>query len=175
MQMDAGLDTGDVLAVRKTILESNETGQSLHDRLSEISAQLLADSLPDLLSGTLQRTPQPKDGVTYARMLAREDGKLDWTLPASTLARRIRAFYPWPGAFTSASEKSIKLFPPVSVLPSHSEAAPGTVVDISANGVRISTGSGDLLVEQLQLQGRRRMSAGEFANGRAVVAGDELD
>ena len=124
---------------------------------------------------TLQREPQPDDGVTYARMLAREDGKLDWNLPANTLARRIRAFYPWPGAFTSTMEKSIKLFPPVSVLPSHTEAPPGTVIEISANGVRIITGDGDLVVEQLQLQGRRRMSASEFANGRAIVAGDKLE
>ncbi len=175
MQMDVGLDTGDVLARAKTPITSDETGQTLHDRLSVMSATLLAESLPKLLAAELTRIPQSGDGATYARMLTREDGRIDWTQSAVRIARRIRAFYPWPGAFTQVGSSILKLFPDLTVQVSHGDAAPGTVIDVSGAGIRIRTGKGDLIVRELQLQGRRRMSAKEFANGRALQPGIRLD
>ena len=160
--------------MRSTPISPAETGQSLHDRLSELSASLLSEYLPDLLQGTLTPTPQPSEGVTYARMLTRDDGKLSWGDTAYNLERRIRGFYPWPGAFTSHDDKTLKLFPPVKTLPSHGNQPPGTIVAISNDGVRIATGDGDLVAKELQLQGRRRMTANELANGRALAVGDIL-
>ena len=174
MQMDAGLDTGDVLAHCITPITAADTGQSLHDRLSKMSASLLSDNLPALLAGALSPTPQPESGVTYARMLKREDGQVDWSQSARELDRRIRAFYPWPGAYTRHGDKTLKLFPRTTALPAHGSEEPGRIIDISERGVRITTGDGDLLVEELQLEGRRRMTGIELRNGRALSVGASL-
>ena len=129
MKMDRGLDTGPVFARLSTPITETETGQTLHDRLSGLGAKLLQDQLLALLADSLSPEPQPADSATYARMLTREDGRLDWSASADSLARRIRGFYPWPGAFTRTNpeDKLLKLFPPV-VVREEQAGPPGAMV-----------------------------------------------
>ncbi len=99
MRMAAGLDTGDILTMKATAIDSNETGEELHDRLALLGADLLVSTLPDYCAGAIQPVPQDNATATYARKITREDGRLDWSLPAAALRNRIRAFTPWPGAY----------------------------------------------------------------------------
>src|SRR5262249_28195632 len=97
MKMDAGLDTGGILTQIKTPITAADNGQTLHDRLARLGGELLVDTIPDYVAGRITPRPQPAEGVTYARRLTKEDGKLDWTQPARSLWNRVRAFTPWPG------------------------------------------------------------------------------
>lgn len=168
MQMDEGLDTGAVLARVSTPISPSETGQSLHDRLSAMGAQLLADHLDALLAGRLPPTPQPDDGMTYARMLSREDGRIDWTRSAVELERRIRAFYPWPGAFTRTEgedqDRLLKLFPPLSVVEAPPATDPGDIA-VDRDGLIVTCGDGAIRFTEVQLEGRRRMPVATLING----------
>lgn len=168
MEMEEGLDTGGVFARVETPIEAEDTGETLHDRLSALGAQLLSDNLTALLAGGLACVAQPDDGVTYAEMLTRDHGRLDWSLGARELVDRIRGFYPWPGAFSSLGDRSLKLFP--AVTPCAGYGRPGEVLSVS-EGLVVACGDGALRVDQLQLQGKRRMSARDFLNGFSVETG----
>jgi methionyl-tRNA formyltransferase len=173
MQMDAGLDTGDMLLV-----ESLEIGQDncarLHDRLAEQGARLIVRALADAEAGQLQPVPQPDEGVSYAHKIEKAEARIDWSLPAETIARRIRAFDPFPGATGQLGAETVKLWR-AQALPQASEAQPGTVVDASAEGVRVTTGQGQLLVTELQRAGGKRLSAGDFLRGFELQAGQSFE
>ena len=172
MQMDAGLDTGPVLAHSAVQLSPDETGQTLHDRLSVVGATLLADLLPALLAGDLDLRPQNHDKATLAPILTREHGQLDFSRSAEELERRLRAFDPWPGAWfhleTSAGVKLIKVFPPARVFERSGE--PGTVIDTEDRLV-IACGEKALSFSEIQLEGKRRMPASELLRGFKIAPG----
>src|SRR3954462_5092694 len=160
MYMDEGLDTGDVLLEKRIAIAPDETGGSLHDRLAQIAPAALEEALTRLESGTAPRIPQDSSAATYAPKLERENGRIDWKEPAALIERKIRAFDPWPGAFAllgerSGSNRKLKVYR-ASVTDSCS-ADPANLI--------IPTKSGALRLEEVQLEGKRRMSAVEFLRG----------
>ena len=168
MYMDEGLDTGDVLLQKPIEIGSNETGGSLHDRLAQIAPAALSDALPQLASGSAPRIPQDSSIATYAPKLEREDGRIDWNESAVAIERKIRAFNPWPGAFTLITDRSgkgrkLKVFS-ASVVPLNER--PGKLYLVN-DDVEITTGKDGLRLGEVQLEGKRRMSAKEFIRGHA--------
>lgn len=176
MQMDAGLDTGDMLLKLSTPIEESDTGGSLHDRLADLGGQAIVDALAGLEEGSL--TPEPQDDLQacYARKLSKEEGHLDWTEDASALSRRVRAFNPWPGTYTDAGDQRIRIHA-AEVIDITSDRHPGTVVERSKDGIDIACGLDVLRVTRLQLPGSRPQSARDLINGgkEILLSGQELD
>jgi len=170
MKMDAGLDTGPTLRARAIPLAPDETGASLHDKLAALGADLLIETLPDYLNGAI--TPQPQDATrtTYAPMMKKEEGSIDWTQPAPVIERLIRAFTPWPGTYTQWNGQLLKV---LSASVMTGSAHPGQIVS-TREGVAAGTGDGLLLLRQIQLAGKKGMSADEFARGHADFIGGIL-
>lgn len=173
MRMDAGLDTGDIVSEVRTPIDPRETGQTLHDRLAQLGGELVVRALPDWLNGRLMPRPQPNEGVTYARKLQRESGHLDWTAPASVLDRRIRAFHPWPGAFTTGPGGLLKVWE-AAPWPDDPGGEPGEVRLAAGDDLVVRTGEGGLRLCSVQREGRRRMTAREFLAGGGLKPGDRL-
>ena len=165
MQMDVGLDTGDMLlTVREPIHADDSTG-SLHDRLAAQGAQAMVAALAQL--DALSPQPQPVEGVTYAEKIGKAEAQLDWSLPAEVLHRKIRAFNPFPGASTLAGGEALKIW---QAQLADGAGAPGEVLAADADGVRIACGSGALLATQLQAAGGKRLAAREFLAGHSLPA-----
>ena len=182
MRMEAGLDTGPVLAEARLTIGDRETGGSLHDRLAESAGRLLRESLADLLAGRLVPRPQPEEGVTYAEKLSKEEAWLDWAAPARQLDRQVRAFNPWPVAQTRWQGEPLRVWE-ARPLASGGEAEahdcahgePGCVLAAGADGIDVATGAGVLRLTKLQAAGGKPMAAGAFLNGRALRPGERLD
>ena len=168
MQMDEGLDTGAMLVKEATAITEGDTGQTLHDRLAGIGARLIVEALARL--DTLTPAPQPKEGVTYAAKLTRDEGRLDWNKPASLLARQVRAFDPWPGAWFEHRGERIKVLAAHEV-GTDATAEPGVVIDGMAT---IACGTGALQLARLQRPGKGALAAGEFLRGFALPPGTTL-
>jgi methionyl-tRNA formyltransferase len=167
MYMDEGIDTGDVLLQRRLEIAANETGRSLHDRLAEIAPAALQEALAQLRAGTAPRLPQDSSTATYVPKLEREDGRIDWTESATLIERKIRAFTPWPGAFTllrdeADRQRKLKIFS--ARVTAVGGGVPGTILE-SAGSLVIAAREGTLSVDEVQLEGKRRMSAAEFLRG----------
>ena len=174
MQMNEGLDTGDILAVREVPLDPEETGGSLFDRLSKEGAGLLTETLPRLERGEIRPVPQPEKSPTaYARMIRKEDGRIDWTKDAVSLERLVRGMNPWPSAFTSMEGRNLKIWS-AAADPSVSEETPGTVLSADEGGIAVQTGGGILMVRELQLEGKKRMKAADFLRGHSIGRGAVL-
>ena len=173
MQMEAGLDTGPMLATAETPITATDTAASLHDRLSVLGAELLVDTLARLARGTV--TPQPQDAAhaTYATKLNKDEARLDWHGNAATLARRVRAFNPWPVAHTVLDGQTLRVWMATAEL-GDDEAAPGTVLSADATGIRVHCGQGVLCITRLQAEGGKPLDAGIFLNGRALAPGTRL-
>lgn len=168
MQMDAGLDTGPVLLCRATPIGPEETAGELHDRLAGLGATALLEALRTLESGaTLRPTPQPQTGITYARKLDKAEARIDWTRDAALLARRVRAFNPWPVAWCDIDGERTRVWT-ARALPWRGTALPGTVMHAGASGIQVATGSGLLVLLELQRPGGRRVSAAEYLNARQL-------
>lgn len=170
MYMDEGLDTGDVLLQSRLEIAEDETGGSLHDRLGKIAPATLDDALSRLQKGDAPRIPQDSSVATYAPKLEREDGRIDWSEAATLIERKIRAFDPWPGAFTlmrdaAGHERKLKIFS--STVVSAAQSAPGEVVR-SDGSIVIAARDGALSLGEVQLEGKRRMGAAEFLRGHAA-------
>ncbi len=164
MRMDAGLDTGPVVAVERLPLTGAETAPELEERLAGLAADLLARSLEPWIRGELPSTPQPADGVTLTRTLRREDGRLDPSLPASDLERRVRAYLPWPGTFLETDGERL-VVGAASVAASRPDDVPGRLVrdgDLPA----FTTTDGRLVLERVTPPGRRPMSGADYVRGR---------
>lgn len=176
MRMDAGLDTGDIVSVEQTPVLPTDDSQTLHDRLAHLGAALLTRTIPDFIAGKVTPQKQPVEGASYARKIEKQDGQIDWTKPAQTLCNRIRAFTPWPGAFTflPAEPKplllKIWLAEPVEIL----LGVPGTILSADKSGLVIACGAGALRILTLQREGGRRMSAPEFLAGTHLQPGTRL-
>ena len=162
MYMDEGLDTGDILLQRKMDIAANETGDSLHDRLAEIAPDALLESLKQLASGNAPRIPQDKEFATYAPKLNRESGRINWNEPAETIERKIRAYNPWPGAFSEFNNRKLKIFATSIV---DLRGSPG---EILRKDKELVIGAADraLSLTGVQLEGKRRMTAAEFLRGQ---------
>jgi methionyl-tRNA formyltransferase len=171
MQMDAGLDTGDMLVKRSIPISPDEDAQSLHDRLSLLGAETIDETIDRLLAGTLTREKQDDSLSCYAPMLKKEDGLVDWALDAGRIKNLVRGLTPWPGAYTFLDGKTLKLF---SVSVSSEPGEPGMVLKTGKDGILVSCGSGSLLVGELQLEGRTRLSAGDFLSGCRLTPGTQL-
>ena len=164
MYMDEGLDTGDVLLQRKIDIEPNETGDSLHDRLAQIAPNALLESLQLLANGNAPRIPQDKAVATYAPKLNRESGRINWNEPAEVIERKIRAYNPWPGAFTEFNNRKLKIFSASIV---DLRGKPGEILRKDKELV-IGTSDQALSLTEVQLEGKRRLSAAEFLRGQQV-------
>jgi methionyl-tRNA formyltransferase len=175
MQMDVGLDTGPILAQREEPVESGDTWETLEPRLAQLGAELLVETLPPYLAGELSPQPQPAEGVTYAEQLSKDDGWIDWSRPAVELDRQIRAFHPWPGAFTMLRGERLKLVRAVPLPGWRGDAPPGTVFALNGEAVvAVATGEGALRLEEVQLAGRRSMDITSFLCGQRDCIGSRL-
>jgi methionyl-tRNA formyltransferase len=174
MQMDAGLDTGAMLATRETPITETDTAASLHDRLGEIGAALLVETLARL--ARVELAPQPQDPAlaSYAAKLRKDEARLDWSADAALLARRVRAFNPWPVAHTTLDGQMLRLWQAQAEDDAAPDAAPGTVLTAEPTGIRVRCGHGVLRVTVLQLEGGKPLAAGVFLNGRALAPGTRL-
>ncbi len=172
MRMEAGLDTGPMISEVRTPITGDDTGQTLHDRLAQLGGALLCDTIPRFVAGELPLRPQPADGVTYARKITKDDGRLDWSKPAAVLDRRLRAFTPWPGGFAfipaEPKPKLLKVHAAVPVAAS-SSVAPGTVLSADKFGVVVACGEGALRLTEVQPEGGRRMTVEQFLAGHRVT------
>jgi len=167
MYMDEGLDTGDVLLQRNVEILPNDTGESLHDRLAQIAPEALLESLRLLAAGNAPRTPQDNAHATYAPKLKREHGLIDWSESADAIERKIRAYNPWPGAFMKLDRQNLKVFS-ASVVDLNGQ--PGEVLRNDKDLI-VAAGKGALSLAEVQLEGKRRMSAVEFLRGHGVLVG----
>jgi len=178
MQMDAGLDTGDMLWVLPCAIAPSDTTAVLHDRLAELGGQAIVQALASL--DALPHQPQPAEGVTYAHKIDKAEAALDWALSAEVLARRIRAFDPFPGMTvplaTATGVETLKIWQAVAEAFAHGAhaAAPGTVLSADATGVRVACGEGQLCLTQLQRPGGKRLSAADFLHGSPLQPGQRL-
>ncbi|MBB5506845.1 methionyl-tRNA formyltransferase [Paraburkholderia atlantica] len=178
MQMDAGLDTGAMISEVRTPISADDTTATLHDRLAEAGAQLIVHALIELeRSGKLASTPQPADGVTYAEKIAKHEAALDWRRPAEALARQVRAFDPFPGgAGTLDDGNTVKIWAATAVASpaSGSSKTPGTITEVSPDGVLVACDEGALRLTQLQKPGGKRLPVREFLAGSPLVAGQRF-
>jgi len=168
MQMDEGLDTGDMLLREPVAISAKTTGQSLHDELSIMGARLALEALSGITNGSLSPVSQPDDGVTYASKLEREEGRIDWRKSAREIDHQIRAFTPWPGAWFEYEGERLKV---LKALPVDGSGPAGTILD----GLTIACGDGALRVETIQRAGKGPMAAQDFLNGYDLPAGTVLD
>jgi methionyl-tRNA formyltransferase len=173
MLLDTGMDTGDVLWQRKVAIQPEDTAGSLHDKLSEEGGKLLVETLARLNQGALKPQTQDDSLASYAPMLAKEDGRVDWQQDARQICNRIRGLDPWPGGFTQWQGKRLKLFG-CRALPTSSKAEPGTVIAAAANGLEVAAGEGSVLIETLQLEGRRPLAVADFLRGHYLQLKDKL-
>ncbi len=169
MLLDEGIDSGPILAQRRVAIAPQDTTDSLTRKLAQIAAQLLEETLPRWLSHLLTPQPQREEEATYTKLLSKEEGEIDWQIPASQIWRRVRAFYPWPGCYTTWQGKMLKI---VEAVPLRGErGGPGRVVSLGRGEVGVQSGGGILRLLRVQLEGRREMSAEEFLRGHRAFIG----
>lgn len=174
MRMEPGLDTGPILLQRETPIADDDTGGSLHDRLAELGAEALTETLADLPAYLEAMQPQPAEGVTHAAKVSKDEARLDWREPAPLLARKVRAFNPWPVAWMEVNDQAVR------VRAAHPEAGggtPGLILEITNSGLRVATGEGVLCITQVQLPGKKGMDIAAVRNGRPdlFLPGERLD
>lgn len=169
MQMDVGLDTGDMLSVHPLPITADDTAASLHDKLAALGADAIVATLAAL--DACPAVKQPENGVTYAAKLSKEEARVDWQLPAADIARAIRAYNPAPGAHTLLAGEALKLWHAHAI---DGQAPAGQVVRADADGVVVGSGSGLVVLTQLQAAGGKRLAARDFIAGRPALAGTVL-
>lgn len=173
MYMDEGLDTGDILSQSRITIAPDETGGSLHDRLAEIAPAVLATALTQLESGTAPRAPQNNAAATYAPKLEREHGQIDWSEPAHVIERKVRAFNPWPGAYTilrdsTARERKLKIFS--ATILNEAQPAAGKISASESEGLIIGANGGVIRLREVQLEGKKQMDSADFVRGQPWLA-----
>lgn len=186
MQMDAGMDTGPIIASERLPISDEDDSQSLHDKLAVLGSRLLAQTVPRYISGELQPTPQRATEASYAPKITKEDGRIDWSLPGEVLKNRLRGFTPWPGLFTylmtssggrgeqeASRAKLLKIWQ-LDVIQAAGQGAPGVILTASKEGIVVACGQQAARITSLQAEGGRRMTAGEFLAGRPLLAGARL-
>jgi methionyl-tRNA formyltransferase len=175
MKMDAGLDTGDILAQVRTPILPEDNSATLHTRLAQSGAELLALTIPDFVAGKVRPNPQPIEGVSYATKIKKKDGQVVWCEPAEKILNRLRAFTPWPGAFTFLKlEPKPQLLKIWKVEIAELSGTPGEILSADKNGIIVACGQNALRILELQREGGRRLSAKEFLAGNPLKAGEKL-
>lgn len=173
MQMDEGLDTGDMLEKVEVPLGEKITGGELHDLLAEAGAKLCVQTLEKLEKGELKPEKQGETPTAYARMLDKKLGNIDWTRPAVEIERLIRGLNPWPSAYTTWNEKTMKIWD-ADVVDEEKPAEPGTIIEVTKQTFSVQTGEGALRINELQIPGKKKMSADAFLRGYQVKTGEKL-
>jgi len=175
MKMDAGMDTGAILTQRTTPITPEDNGTTLHDRLALMGAELLLATIPGYIFGEIKPQPQSAEGVTYAPKIKKEDGRVDWRQPAVVIWNRLRAFTPWPGAYTAwttgAKIHTLKIWSAQVV---DRSGPPGEILQANKSGIVVCCGEHALCITELQREGGRRMTAGEFLAGHPLRSGEKL-
>jgi methionyl-tRNA formyltransferase len=174
IRLDTGLDTGDILLSRKTSIKPDDTSETLHDRLAEMGADILIETLTGFAENRILPIPQDHGKASYAPMLKKEDGRIDWRLPARKIESLIRGTTPWPGAFTFHIGKRLKIFR-ARVIPSSCEEAPGSVIKGFPDELRIATGKGILSIVEIQSESGKRLPVEIFLRGYPLPPGSLLD
>lgn len=175
MQMDAGMDTGPMIAIARTPIHDEDNAETIHDRLATLGASLLVEKLPAYLAETLRPTSQP-DGATHARKITKEDGRLNWSEPARALWNRVRALTPWPGTFTFIPAEPRPLMLKVwNAQPVSGKGAPGEVLAIGSDGITVACGIDALQLIQVQREGGKRLAAHDFVLGCPIRVGQRLE
>jgi methionyl-tRNA formyltransferase len=188
MKMDAGLDTGEIISQAHTPILPQDNSQTLHDRLAQLGAELLVETIPDYVAGKILPKPQPAKGASYAAKIKKEDGKIHWNEPAEKILNRLRAFTPWPGAFTF-----LKAEPKPQLLKIWKASLgqdiwqkdkpawlasfgpkPGTILSVEENVIIVVCGKDFLVIKELQREGGRRMTVQEFLAGHPLKANDKF-
>ena len=172
MEMETGLDTGPMISKMETQIESNDNAQTLHDRLANLGAKLLVDTIPQYVTGKIKSIPQDDSQSSHASKITREMGQIDWTKTAIDIWIQARAFTPWPGVFTHLKGKLIKL---IEVKPINTiDLAPGIIGQSNSNGIIVGCGKEALLISKLQKDGGKRMTAEAFLAGHPLPVGTQL-
>jgi methionyl-tRNA formyltransferase len=173
MQMNEGMDTGDILLQEASAIRRDDTAATLGERLADIGARLLVAALDRVESGALVARPQNDAEATLAPMVKKEEGEIDWRRSAVEIERAVRAYTPWPSAYTKLDGKLLKVHR-AAVIDAASQADPGTVVSARGDDLEVATGAGLLRLLEVQLEGKRRLGAREFLAGQTLRAGDTL-
>ena len=173
MLMDEGMDTGPILAQRRLMIEPEDTTESLSRKLARLGADLLIETLPRWLRGEIAPQPQDDSRATYTKPIAKEDGLIDWSLPAVEIWRRCRAYYPWPSAYTYWQGRLFKVLRAKPIPQWKGAEKPGRVMRLR-QGLAVATGEGALLLEEVQLAGKRAIGAEDFLRGQRQFLGSVL-
>ena len=173
MQMDEGLDTGDMLLSGEVAIEDTDTADSLHDKLSELGADLIVDALSKLEKGEITAVPQPEGPLFYAKMIKKEDGALDFNESAESLALKVRAFWSWPATFALLNDNFVKVCSAYYV-DDESGMNPGDVCRVEKDAIYVQTGKGQLVITNIQIQGKKAMPVKDFLLGKKIFVGDRF-
>ncbi|MGF7144812.1 methionyl-tRNA formyltransferase [Anaerotaenia torta] len=171
MYMDTGIDTGDMILQSKLPIAEDETGGSLFHKMAQLGADLLLEALDQLEAGTAARIPQDNEKASYVKMLTKEMGEMDFTQSADRLERLIRGLNPWPGAYTLLEGKTLKLWRAETEKRDVTGAVPGEVMELREDALVVAAGDGALVIRELQLDGKKRMTAADFLRGRKLLPG----
>lgn len=174
MQMDEGLDTGDMILKTEVPVAADETGESLHDKLAAAGAALCVETLKALEDGTAVREKQGESPTAYAKMLTKELGDIDWAEPAVKIERIVRGLNSWPSAYTHWNGKVMKIWRAAAEASEAADVQPGTVVSVEKESFAVQTGDGVLRVLEVQMPGKKRMDAGAFLRGNTMEPGELL-
>ena len=177
MYMVKKMDAGDMIAQKETPILEEDTVGILYDRLSDLGAELLKETLPDILKGTNQRIPQDENLVTYAPTLSREDERLDWNMSARQVYNKVRGTNPWPGSYTTYQGKTVKIWAGQvhqceNAMKHHAHQDNGTIVKIFNDAIGVKVNDGVYLITELQLEGKKRMSVKDYLNGHCIFEVD---
>ena len=173
MQMEAGLDTGPMLMQARLQISDDDTAATLHDKLTEQGAALIVAALPQLEQATLDATPQPSDGVTYAEKIQKREAAIDWQLPAAEIERRIRALQPFPVMQTTARGETLRIWR--AVVGAEMPLKPGEIHILNREKLLVGSGAGTLEILELQRAGGNRLAARDFLRGAKLISGDYLN
>lgn len=174
MQMDEGMDTGAIIAMESTPIQSTDDAESLSKRLSEMGAELLRAQLPRYVAGELTAKQQDENAATMAPLLTKDHGRIDWNKPAEAVHDQVRGMNPWPGAHTALHGRRIKVHRTLASTLDPEGAPPGQVIALDADGILVACAEGTLEIQELQESGRKRVDARAFATGRGVSVGDRF-
>lgn len=175
MQMDAGLDTGDMLLVERIAIAPHDTTARLHDRLAMLGGRLIVEALEIAACGGFTPVPQPNEGVTYAHKIEKAEAAIDWSEPAEVIERRVRAFDPFPGASTTVAGEAVKLWrSEIESISDRKDDGSGHILSVNDSGVRVQCGQGVLRLTELQRAGGKRLPVADFLRGFPLQAGQTL-